>query len=68
MDYWFSLVFRFLSHFTIQSTITETMDFLVKSRFALLNELFGNRLQKTSVTDVKKIRLALLCFDYLMFG
>ena len=58
MDYSFSIVFRFWSRFTIRSTITEMMDLLVKSRFASLYELFGNRLRIASVTDVK-IKFAL---------
>ena len=35
------------------------MDFVAKSRFVSLYEYFANRIRITSVTDVKKIRLAL---------
>ena len=48
-------------NFGIRSTISETMDFVAKSRFVSLYEYFANRIRITSVTDVKKIRLTLLC-------
>ena len=54
-----SLVKSRFPNFGIRSTISETMDFVAKSRFVSLYEYFANRIRITSLTDVKKIRLTL---------
>ena len=60
MEISFGLVVQFHSRFTIRSTITETMYFLAKSRFASVYEDLANRIRIPSVYDVKKIRLTLV--------
>ena len=55
MEISFGLVVQFHSRFTIRSTITETMYFLAKSRFASVYEDLVNRIRIPSVYDVKKI-------------
>ena len=49
-----SLVKSRFPNFGIRSTISETMDFVAKSRFVSLYEYFANCIRITSVTDVKK--------------
>ena len=44
MEISFGLVVQFHSRFTIRSTITETMYFLAKSRFASVYEDLANRM------------------------
>ncbi len=58
MDISFGVVFQIQSRFPIRSTITETMDFLAKSRFASLYELFANRIRIPSGYDGKKFAFA----------
>ena len=60
MEISFGLVVQFHSRFTIRSTITETMYFLAKSRFASVYEDLANRIRIPSVYDVKKNSPALL--------